>query len=59
MNTTESPAANEIDMVVAGAVATVTLNRPEKLNAATSSMLDQLPTRFGSLQACRKSLWRQ
>ena len=49
MNTTESPAANEIDMVVAGAVATVTLNRPEKLNAATSSMLDQLPSVLGQL----------
>jgi 2-(1,2-epoxy-1,2-dihydrophenyl)acetyl-CoA isomerase len=49
MNTTDIPAAGEIDMAVAGAVATVTLNRPEKLNAATSAMLDQLPVVLGEV----------
>ena len=49
MNATDSPAAGEIDMAVSGAVATVTLNRPEKLNAATSAMLDQLPGVLGEV----------
>jgi 2-(1,2-epoxy-1,2-dihydrophenyl)acetyl-CoA isomerase len=49
VNKANNSMADEIDIAVAGAVATVTLNRPEKLNAATSSMLDQLPGVLGEV----------